>query len=423
MARIRTVKPELWEDEVVGTLSREARLLFIATFNLADDEGLLRWTAPYIKASAFMYDDDLNVGDVAGVMAELTNSGLLFPYIGGMARQQMAVVVKFRKHQRINRPQKSKLPPPSLQNTEVRRMYGRRDGWACHLCGGPIPEKPVGDDRFNLSIDYLAAQGSGGSEHPSNLRAAHQACVEGRGNRPAEGFRTPPQTQGGSYSGSHSLNPSLHPQGPTPQEAATPGYGIPPAVAEDATHGDIYSVNDSVTGSLPSSPPEGKGREGRGTGNGGEGVAGACVREPVPVHEPADFTPPMHFPNAYEPFDMAPIDRDGFKLTEAAHRWAAATVPGIDVHQTTSLFVAHFRAQSVSRPNWFAEWQKWMIRESKFVSERAAKAAARPTPGSSGAVGSSGAPRPSTTDQRIQSAREAGRRVQALIDARNEEQA
>jgi hypothetical protein len=64
MPRIRTVKPEFWEDELLGVMPRDARLLFIATFNMADDEGILRWTPAYIKAQAFMYDDDLTIGDV-----------------------------------------------------------------------------------------------------------------------------------------------------------------------------------------------------------------------------------------------------------------------------------------------------------------------------------------------------------------------
>ena len=62
MPRIRTVKPEFWEDELLGVMPRDARLLFIATFNMADDEGILRWTPAYIKAQAFMYDDDLTIG-------------------------------------------------------------------------------------------------------------------------------------------------------------------------------------------------------------------------------------------------------------------------------------------------------------------------------------------------------------------------
>ncbi len=35
MPRIRTVKPEFWEDELLGVMPRDARLLFIATFNMA----------------------------------------------------------------------------------------------------------------------------------------------------------------------------------------------------------------------------------------------------------------------------------------------------------------------------------------------------------------------------------------------------
>lgn len=417
MARIRTVKPELWEDEVVGTLSREARLLFIATFNLADDEGLLRWTAPYIKASAFMYDDDLNVNDVAGIMAELTNAGLLFPYIGGVARQQMAVVVKFRKHQRINRPQKSKLPPPSLQNPQVRYMYGRRDDWTCHLCGGPIPEKPVEDDRFNLSIDHLTAQVDGGSDHPSNLRAAHQSCNKSRRERPVDDFRVPPRMQGESWAGNGSLNQSPPAQEPPVPAAATPSHEAPAAMADAATHGDISSLNGSLNDSVPSSSPEGNGREGIGREQGREGVAGACVREPVPVHEAARFEPPTILPDAYEPFDMAPIDRDGFKLDERHFRWATQTVPGVDVHHATALFVAHFRAEGVNRPNWFAEWQKWMLREAKYASERAAKAAA-----SASGVPFASAPRLSTTDQRVQQAHAAAASVAAQMAAMREGQ-
>ena len=34
MPRIRTIKPEFWEDDVIGRLSRDDRLLFIATWTM-----------------------------------------------------------------------------------------------------------------------------------------------------------------------------------------------------------------------------------------------------------------------------------------------------------------------------------------------------------------------------------------------------
>ncbi len=66
MARIRTIKPEFWEDEGVAALSRDARLLWIATWNCADDEGILRWTPDYIKAQVFPYDADVTLAKGLG---------------------------------------------------------------------------------------------------------------------------------------------------------------------------------------------------------------------------------------------------------------------------------------------------------------------------------------------------------------------
>lgn len=71
------------------------------------------------------------------------------------------------------------------------------------------------------------------------------------------------------------------------------------------------------------------------------------------------------------PFD-APIDIDGFKLTDSMRRWALDTFgPGLDIDYETALFLDHFRANGSRRPNWPAEWQKWIRRSAKYASERA----------------------------------------------------
>ncbi|MEU8525296.1 HNH endonuclease [Streptomyces sp. NPDC048629] len=254
MPRIRTVKPEFWEDELLGVIPRDARLLFIATFNMADDEGLLRWTPAYIKAQAFMYDDDLTIADVGKLMQCLTDTGLVFPYIGGVARQQMAVVVNFRKHQRINRPQKSKLVPPSLGSYKAREMYARRDGWTCQLCGGGIPQLPVVNDSHNLAIDHIRPVASGGSDHPSNVRAAHQACSQSRRNSPdGEEFIPPRSLLGLEDSLNDALNRSLN-------CSVNESHAEMKSTVEVSTDSEISSLNHSLT--------EGKGKEGNREGKG-----------------------------------------------------------------------------------------------------------------------------------------------------------
>lgn len=77
-------------------------------------------------------------------------------------------------------------------------------------------------------------------------------------------------------------------------------------------------------------------------------------------------------PPREDAFGAPPIDIDGFKLTDSMRRWALDTFgPGLDIDYETALFLDHFRAQAVRRPNWPAEWQKWIRRSAKYASERA----------------------------------------------------
>jgi len=74
----------------------------------------------------------------------------------------------------------------------------------------------------------------------------------------------------------------------------------------------------------------------------------------------------------HDAFGLSPIDVDGFELTDAMRAWSLRTFgPGLDLDYETAQFVDHFRAQNVRRPNWPAEWQKWIRRSAKYASERA----------------------------------------------------
>jgi hypothetical protein len=75
--------------------------------------------------------------------------------------------------------------------------------------------------------------------------------------------------------------------------------------------------------------------------------------------------------DAYAP---APIDVDGFELTDAMRAWALRTFgPGLDLDYETAQFLDHFRAQNTRRSNWPTEWQKWIRRSAKYASERATR--------------------------------------------------
>lgn len=104
MARLRTVKPEFWTDERVGEVSVTARLLFIATWNFADDHGGLDRSAKQLKAQAFPYD---NI-DCEPLIQELLEVGLLIEYeVGG---KKYLHINGFKKHQKVEKPAKPRVP-------------------------------------------------------------------------------------------------------------------------------------------------------------------------------------------------------------------------------------------------------------------------------------------------------------------------
>jgi DnaD/phage-associated family protein len=111
MARIRTIKPQFWTDEKIGQLSWGARLLFIACWNLADDEGILIWNSSYLRGQVFPYEKRLSLAQVMRMMNELTSLGMCICYTSGA--NNYAFIPAFAKHQTINRGQPSDKPLPT----------------------------------------------------------------------------------------------------------------------------------------------------------------------------------------------------------------------------------------------------------------------------------------------------------------------
>jgi hypothetical protein len=104
MARIRTIKPDFWTDEKLTDCSLSARLLFIGTWNFADDAGNLDRSHKQIKARVFPLD---NV-DCEPLLLELITQGLLIEY--AVEGKQYLHIKGFEKHQLINRPSKPTCP-------------------------------------------------------------------------------------------------------------------------------------------------------------------------------------------------------------------------------------------------------------------------------------------------------------------------
>ena len=109
MGRIRTIKPEFPQSETIGKLSREARLLFIQLFTLADDEGRGRGAGPVLVGALYPYDDDAARLIGAWLDELVTHECVTIYQHDGSTFFQ---IINWTKHQKIDRPSTSRFPSP-----------------------------------------------------------------------------------------------------------------------------------------------------------------------------------------------------------------------------------------------------------------------------------------------------------------------
>lgn len=101
MARIRTIKPEFWEDEKIGKMPIPCRLFFIGCWNFADDFGVIKGNAALLKSQIFPYDENLRVSEIKKWIDSLVDARMLVPIIH--AEESYYVIRTFRSHQVLDK--------------------------------------------------------------------------------------------------------------------------------------------------------------------------------------------------------------------------------------------------------------------------------------------------------------------------------
>lgn len=127
MPRIRSTKPEYWKDEELATrFPREARMLYQAMWNIADEHARLRGNPKYIKGEVFPYDDDLDADAIDHLLGLLDKGRKIVRYtVDGMS---YIFLPNLAKHQRLE-PSKveSRLPGPEEADEPVGYALTRAD--------------------------------------------------------------------------------------------------------------------------------------------------------------------------------------------------------------------------------------------------------------------------------------------------------
>jgi len=112
MARIRTVKPELLEDEKTGPLAHDTWRLYVSTWLVADDYGNFRASPLLVHGVIFWAHAGV---DVARMLRELGDAGLLVFYT--VRGQRYAHITGWSKHQKVDHPGKPLCPGPDQGDT------------------------------------------------------------------------------------------------------------------------------------------------------------------------------------------------------------------------------------------------------------------------------------------------------------------
>lgn len=193
MARIRSIKPEFWTDEILVQLPYEARLLFIGLWNFADDYGAIPDSPERIRLQVMPADHD---ADVDGFVDLLVVVGLLDRYRNPDGLQYLQIR-NWAKHQKVDKPSQirtsregsRKVSIPFSERQGLARKYGCEPGGEadanCYYCGeqGRVhwtrrrDGKPSGWVYFSgLEIDHFVAEADGGQAVTENFVLACRRC-------------------------------------------------------------------------------------------------------------------------------------------------------------------------------------------------------------------------------------------------------
>jgi uncharacterized phage protein (TIGR02220 family) len=202
MARIRTIKPEFWTDEKIVQLPLQTRLFFIGLFNFADDFGAFEDKPDQLHYQIFPGEQGF---DGAAELDLLLAAELIEKGINAETGDEIFKITNFEKHQKVDRPTKSKILPndpaaykKAVISAAVRRAVALKYGCApggekdveCYYCGVPgmiywhkqRNGRPGSWVQFTLELDHLKAESEGGETDASNLILSCRGCNRSKGN-------------------------------------------------------------------------------------------------------------------------------------------------------------------------------------------------------------------------------------------------
>ena len=121
MARIRTIKPEFWDDEKISLISRDVRLLYIGMWTFSDDYGVVKGNSIWLKSKVFPYDN-VQVKQFDSWLTDLERLGFISPF--SHSEEKFYYLPNFSRHQKIDKLSKFRNPAynKDLHDSTINRL-------------------------------------------------------------------------------------------------------------------------------------------------------------------------------------------------------------------------------------------------------------------------------------------------------------
>jgi len=119
MARVRTITPQHWDDTELSKLSLQANLFWIGTWNFSDDKGIFVDDPFFLRSQIFPRRTDIGTDQINQWLDELVKARFIIPFKYG--NEGYYISRTFNIHQKIDKPQPSKIPEDI-----IRRIFDER---------------------------------------------------------------------------------------------------------------------------------------------------------------------------------------------------------------------------------------------------------------------------------------------------------
>lgn len=114
MARIRSVKPEHWNDKELPSISLPAHLLWIGMWNFSDDDGIIEADPLLIRSQVFPRRTDIRTEQMDQWLGQLVKARFVIPFEYNGSGYYIHRT--FKAHQKMDKPKPSKVPKEFYDN-------------------------------------------------------------------------------------------------------------------------------------------------------------------------------------------------------------------------------------------------------------------------------------------------------------------